>query len=414
MKKLFFLEKIFSVTNYDILHKQICILGIKIRLRRNKVIPNILYNELPIENNKIFIRCCFGSYCCNPKYIAEELLKRKLPYKLVWMVDERYDKFSSNFPQDKIKIVFSGTKEAEIQRATSKIIIDNERAFFYPESNTIKKTEQVYIQTWHGSLGIKKVGAERTRLSERQCFYHHLDSEQLDYLISNSTFETDLYKRYFYGYGKILEFGHPRNDILFQKNTQNIKDKVYKYFNIPRNKKIIIYAPTWRDDYDRKALSIDLTLVKNTMEKCYGEEFVVLNKLHPKYISVNDTVNSTEDIICATYYPDMQELLVAADMVITDYSSCIFDFMLTGRPAFVYATDIDKYEKQRGLYYPLESTPFPIARNNKELVKNILNFDEEKYKKEVEQFLKDKGCIEDGHAAERVVDLIEKIIKKVG
>ena len=411
MKKLSFVERIFSITNYDILHKQICVLGIKIKRRRKKVIPKILYKDLPLENNKIFVRCCFGSYCCNPKYIVEEILKQELPYKIVWMVDNRFEKFKEDFPTDKIKIVMAGTKEAEIERATSKIIIDNERAFFYPESNTIKKEGQIYIQTWHGSLGIKKVGAEITRLSERQCFFHHLDSEQLDYLISNSTFETDLYKRYFYGYGQIIEIGHPKNDILFENDVQNIKDKVYKFFNISSNKKIIIYAPTWRDDYNMKAFSLDFVKIRKAIEDRFGGEYVILNKLHPKYIMNNSKEMLKDEVIYATYYSDMQELLVSADILITDYSSCMFDFMLTNKPVFVYATDVNKYEKQRGLYYPLDTTPFPIAKNNIEMIENIKKFDIEKYIKNVDEFLKEKGCIENGHASERVVDLIKHIIQ---
>lgn len=412
MKKISFIRKIFSITNYDILHKQIYILGIKIKIRRKNVVPNILYKDLPLENNKIFIRCCFGSYCCNPKYIVEELLKQELPYNIVWMVDDRYDKFSKDFPTDKIKIVMNGTKEAEIERATSKIVIDNERAFFYPESNTIKKEGQIYIQTWHGSLGIKKVGAEITKLSERQCFFHHLDSEQIDYLISNSTFETDLYKRYFYGYGQILEIGHPRNDILFRNDTQDLKEKVYNNFNLPLEKKLVIYAPTWRDDYNLKCFSIDFEKIKSALEKRFGGEYVFLNKMHPKYVKKNMDQDSNPNIIYATHYSDMQELLLVADVLVTDYSSCMFDFMLTNKPVFLYATDVNKYKKQRGLYYPLESTPFPIATNNDELINNIKEFNYDNYKNKVEDFLKEKGCIDDGHASERVVNLIKGLIEK--
>ena len=84
--------------------------------------------------------------------------------------------------------------------------------------------------------------------------------------------------------------------------------------------------------------------------------------------------------------------------------------MLTRRPGFIFATDIEMYNNERGFYYPLETTPFPIATTNEELASNILNFDEKKYKSDVEEFLKEKGCIEDGHSSERVVDLIEKLM----
>ena len=118
------------------------------------------------------------------------------------------------------------------------------------------------------------------------------------------------------------------------------------------------------------------------------------------------------DIIDATDYSDMQELLVATDVLITDYSSSIYDFVLSRKPGFIFATDAEKYDNKRGFYYPLSSTPFLVANNNDEMVKNIENFDENKYKNKVEYFLKEKGCIEDGKASKRVVDLIKDIMKK--
>ena len=106
----------------------------------------------------------------------------------------------------------------------------------------------------------------------------------------------------------------------------------------------------------------------------------------------------------------MQELLCISDVGLSDYSSWLCDFALTKKPAFIYATDFDIYGHDRGFYYPLETTPFPIAKNNRELNESIRNFDREKYEVRRQEFLKDKGCIEDGHAAERIVDKIEEII----
>lgn len=94
----------------------------------------------------------------------------------------------------------------------------------------------------------------------------------------------------------------------------------------------------------------------------------------------------SDKLIDACFYPDIQELLVSSDAAITDYSSCIFDFMLSRKPAFVFATDIKDFNNDRGFYYPLEATPFPIAVNNKELVENVLKFDDEKYQKILQTF----------------------------
>ena len=117
-------------------------------------------------------------------------------------------------------------------------------------------------------------------------------------------------------------------------------------------------------------------------------------------------------VINANEIADIQELLLITDAGITDYSSWICDYILTGKPGFIYANDMKKYNNERGFYYPLEETPFPVAENNSQLINNILNFDNEKYQEKVKIFLKDKGCMEDGHAAERVVDLIEELMSK--
>ena len=120
-----------------------------------------------------------------------------------------------------------------------------------------------------------------------------------------------------------------------------------------------------------------------------------------------------KNIIDTTLYSDMQELLAISDIVITNYSSCIYDFMLTYRPAFIYASDVQKYDNNRGFYYPLTSTPFPVAENNDIMIKNIEQFDYEKYKKDVSAFLNEKGCIDDGKASERVVELIKQIMGNI-
>ena len=105
----------------------------------------------------------------------------------------------------------------------------------------------------------------------------------------------------------------------------------------------------------------------------------------------------------------MQELLAVADAGITDYSSWAFDYVLTGRPLFIYATDLDQYDQVRGFYYPLEETPFPIAKSKEELDTNIRSFDDESYQIKVDEFLKGKECMDDGHASERIVDLIKEV-----
>ena len=121
-------------------------------------------------------------------------------------------------------------------------------------------------------------------------------------------------------------------------------------------------------------------------------------------------IPKSRNIVDVTKYGDIQELMLVSDFMISDYSSCMFDFMLSRKPCFIFAKDLKEYEINPGFYYPLESTPFPIAVDNDTLNKNILNFDEKEYKDKVEEFLENKRCVENGHASEKVVDLLEKII----
>ena len=133
--------------------------------------------------------------------------------------------------------------------------------------------------------------------------------------------------------------------------------------------------------------------------------------MHPRVRKFSkEVLGGSNNVYDGTYYSDIQELIASSDIMITDYSSCIFDFLLTKRPAFIFATDVEEFNNERGFYYPLEKTPFLIAKNNDELVYNILAFNNEVYKSKVNLFLKDKGCIEDGSASERVAKLINSII----
>lgn len=415
MTKLSLLEKIFSVTNSGI-YKVITILGISIKIDQTKKYKKIC-SSLQIDKNKIVFENFKGSsYGCNPKYITEEIIKRKLPYELVWIVKSvTQEEENGNFPPQ-VRLVSRGRIDALKELASAKLWIDNQRKIYYLRRGLEKKPSQYYIQTWHGSLGIKKIGldSQLSQVENEWIPFGIKDAEMTDYIISNSDFETNVFKSNFFGKGNIKLWGHARNDIFFKtkEEIEKLKAKIKTEFNIQQDKKIMLYIPSFRDDFDLKCFQIDTEMLKRTLNKKFGGDWVIAVRMHPHLKNYSSELfNFSETVVDASFYPDIQELLVASDGAITDYSSCIFDFMLSRKPAFIFATDIEKYNTDRGFYYPLESTPFPVAINNEQLEQNILNFDNEKYQKDVELFLQDKGCIEDGHAAERIVDLIEKIMK---
>lgn len=415
MSKLRPLEYIFSITNSGT-DKLIMFLGIPIRIDQSKYYREIC-ETLPVQKDKIVFENFNGnSYGCNPKYIAEEIIRRNLPYDLVWLVRSVTKEKEKNVFPEQIRLVGYGSKQALKELASAKIWIDNQRKNYFLKKGLRKKEGQYYIQTWHGSLGIKKLDADVDafvgELKQEWVNRSKLDSSMMDYLLTDSEFENKIFRRALWFNNEIKEFGHPRNDIFF-KDSINIKQKVRDFYNIPEDKKILLYVPSFRDSGNIDCYDLEYEKVLKAMEDRFGGDWICLARLHPRTKKYDkELIMESDKLIDACFYPDIQELLVSSDVAITDYSSCIFDFMLSRKPAFVFATDIKDFNNDRGFYYPLEATPFPIAVNNKELVENVLKFDDEKYQKDITNFLEDKGCMEDGHASERVVDLIEQIMKE--
>lgn len=415
MSKLRPLEYIFSITNSGT-DKLIMFLGIPIRIDQSKYYREIC-ETLPVQKDKIVFENFNGnSYGCNPKYIAEEIIRRNLPYDLVWLVRSVTKEKEKNVFPEQIRLVGYGSKQALKELASAKIWIDNQRKNYFLKKGLRKKEGQYYIQTWHGSLGIKKLDADVDafvgELKQEWVNRSKLDSSMMDYLLTDSEFENKIFRRALWFNNEIKEFGHPRNDIFF-KDSINIKQKVRDFYNIPEDKKILLYVPSFRDSGNIDCYDLEYEKVLKAMEDRFGGDWICLARLHPRAKKYDkELIMESDKLIDACFYPDIQELLVSSDVAITDYSSCIFDFMLSRKPAFVFATDIKDFNNDRGFYYPLEATPFPIAVNNKELVENVLKFDDEKYQKDITNFLEDKGCMEDGHASERVVDLIEQIMKE--
>ena len=415
MSKLRPLEYIFSITNTGV-YKQIMILGILIKFDRSRYYKKFCA-QLPIEQNKI-VFCNFNgnSYGCNPKYIAQEIIKRNLNYDLVWLVKSVENETNAgNFPPN-IRLVGYGTKLALKELASAKLWIDNQRKNYFIKKGLTKKDGQYFIQTWHGSLGIKKLDADvrafTGEYNQEWVTRSKFDSSLWDYLLTNSEFENGIFRRALWFENEIKQFGHPRNDIFFKNNTE-INKKVRDFYGIDENTKILLYVPSFRDDGDIDCYKLDYQKVLEALEQEFDGKWVCIARLHPRARKFDqEIIPQNPNIIDGTFYPDIQELLVASDCAITDYSSCIFDFILSKNPAFIFATDIDKFNTDRGFYYPLEATPFPISSNNETLIQNIKDFDYNKYREDVEKFLNEKGCTEDGHASEKTVNLIEEIMSK--
>ena len=174
-----------------------------------------------------------------------------------------------------------------------------------------------------------------------------------------------------------------------------------------------MYAPTFRVDYRVSDLNLNYDILLQALSNRFGGEWVVLVRLHPNNLQdAKSFIQYTDKIINASEYDVMQELLVASDVLVTDYSSCMFDFVTNGKPCFLYASDIARYKEERDNYYELEDLPFPVATNEQELKEVITTFNADKYKKELNNLFEEVGLKETGHASEIAADYILKWMKE--
>ena len=359
--------------------------------------------SLPVNRHQVMFFTFQGDYTCNPKYISQEMFRRRLPWEQVWVTMEKPEAVRSHFPEEAALVQF-GTKEYYQRLSTSGFLIDN--AFNFVKGNISKKPGQIYLETMHGSLGLKRIGPDVVR-NEKRNQRGFLCGELTDYAFSNSTFETMVYDTSFWPQRKVKETGHARNDIFFSsaEEQQAFKEKVCRTFHIPASVHLALFAPTFRNsDEDSDYEFIDFSALKEALTHRFGGEWVILNREHH---STKIRAEIAQDgVLDANDYPDIQELMMAIDVGITDYSSWIFDYVLRHKAGFLYTPDLEKYDQARGFYYPIDEAPFPVCRTNRELTEAVRNFSDESFERKVAGFLERRGCVDDGHASERIVDLM--------
>ena len=363
--------------------------------------PFYFFRICKIKQNKIICVNFSGrGYGDNPKAIVEELLKLDNNLDIVWIVKNIDD---TNFPSKVRKVKIYSLKYF-YEMATAKIWINNSRFPLFVR----KRKKQCYINTWHGGLGLKKI--EQDAIDKLSDYYKKSaphDSSMIDVMISNSKYRTNLFKKSFWYDGKIYECGCPRNDIFFKTEVKSeVEKKIKKLYNIPYDTKIILYAPTFRLNSGFNYNSIDFKTLIEKMENNHNEKYVFMIRLHSKVANIK----LPENIINATFYPDTDELLLASDILISDYSSIMFDFLYTNRPVYLYAPDYDLYNDERGLNFVYEDLPFSISYSNDELIHNIINYKCIEYNEKLKLFLDEMGVIDDGTASKDVSELIMHVI----
>lgn len=368
---------------------------------------NAMTAVAPVNPNKVFVMTFQRTLACNPRYIVDELLRRYPDVEVV--VAGTGEPLAEYAEVENIRWVFRRSVQHFYEQATSRVWIDNANdCSWFP---MMKKDNQLYLQTWHGSLGLKMIDAQnQTARWLRNMSYA---APITDFLLSNSDFEDWVFRTTYWPDTPILRTGHARNDLFFDTDAvAKAREKAFRGLSIDPSTHLALYAPTFREQSQYSLADVDFEGIAHSLERRFGGTWKIAVRSHFRgKLDTRSLADQLPCVVSATDYPDIQELMAASDVGITDYSSWICDYALTGRPGFLLVPDLDEYaEHDRGFYYPLESTPFPVCRTSSDLCQAIETLDEELYENRTHAYLKALGCIEDGHASERAADLIGEVL----
>ena len=358
-------------------------------------------------------------YCDSPKALYLEMLKDKKyeDYHFVWAFVEP-DNFKYLEQNPRTTIVKYGSSEYKKTYAMAKYWITTSGLPYY----LTPKDNQRYVQCWHGTplkrlrYDIEVDGAILNSLSEIRS-HNDLDARRFSYFLSPSAYCTEKFTSAFNlkGLGKdniIVEKGYPRNDALFNFDDKYVAS-LKKKLNIPEDKKIILYAPTWRDDQYKAGVgyTYELGINFDEFQKRFDNEYIILFRTHYFVASSIDLSKYKGFIIDVSNYDDINDLYILADVLLTDYSSVFFDYANLHRPMLFYMYDLEAYKDSlRDFYISLDELPGPIVKTEEKLYNEISNIDTyyENYKEKYDKFNAKYNYLDDGDASARVLeDIIE-------
>lgn len=369
-------------------------------------------SRLGIKKRQLFMRCCrifpvdknkavFMSYQGkfyndNPRAVFEELVRQRPDMKCVWLISDE------NAGIKHARTVLPYTYEAWYHLATAGLWVDNMRK----EKWLPKRRKQYYVQTWHGSIALKKVekDTEDTLSPEYIASAKH-DSEMADLFIAGNRWRAENFRNAFWYNGRILLLGLPKSDI-FYKDPAPYHRKVCRFFGAEEDTRFCVYLPTFRKDGSVDCYDIDYRRLHKALVEKWGGSWRILVRLHPNIKNRSDELSYDSTVLNATSYKETNELTAASELLITDYSSCMFDGLEAGKRVLIYASDVAEYMNERDLYFKLEELPFPVAENNDGLIGNVLGFDDEAYERNTAEFKEQLGFCNGPDSSEKVVSYI--------
>lgn len=378
---------------------------LKKRLMRCVLCPMKL---LPVKKHRVLLHNDLSyKYAGNPRYIADKLMKEyPEQFEIIFSVADTERYIHRGMP---VHFVRFNSLKYFYYAMTSNVLVTNSGGLSYIPL----RKKQFVLNTNHGGGCYKSNGLdmfEDTPLFRKDL---KMAADQTDIFMSTCRRFSEVdSKATLLPIERYWEVGMPRNDILFEKNPDLI-GAVKEKLGLKPGEKLVLYAPTYRkpeDNYfqDSVAISygIDCQRVCEALQKRFSGEWKFGFRLHPCVTNRDELPKG--NIIDLSDYEEMQELLLAADAMINDFSSSMWDYMLTGKPCFTYATDLDHYVRTTKVYTPVKDWPFPKAVSNDELVRNILEFDEEQYKEDCKKHYVLLGGCETGKATKLASELIYK------
>ncbi|MGM9614976.1 MAG: CDP-glycerol glycerophosphotransferase family protein [Oscillospiraceae bacterium] len=361
-----------------------------------------IFFVFPIRKNRVFFSSYSGkNYSCNPKYICRWLLDNTGEQLEIYWAFTNPDSFEA--PDKRIHKVRFKSIPYLYYLLTSRVVVDNVESW----SILPRRKGQYIINTWHGGGAYKGVGTRRLDASASTQKNMLKKNERIDLYVSSSRAFTEMTLRDSFQYrGEVMECGMPRNDLLLNHTEEQRKD-IREALNLEDSERLVLFAPTFRSDFSYSS-DLDCYAVLEALEQRFGGEWKLLFRAH-YYLDVHAQEDSR--ILDVTDYPDMQELLLISDVLITDYSSSIWDFSLMKKPAFLYTPDLADYQHERDFYTPIEDWPYPYSVTADGLADAIAHYDEAESADRIARHHEALGCCESAAASESVG---KRIIEKCG
>ncbi|MDF9749120.1 CDP-glycerol:glycerophosphate glycerophosphotransferase [Arthrobacter sp. ES3-54] len=365
--------------------------------------PVTLAGSAELQDAVLFM--CFGGRRAtdSPRRLLEEFQRRGSKWPMYWAVAD----YSVPVPGG-TEPVLIGSRLWYRLLTESRILINNNNFPFYFR----KREGQVYIQTWHGTP-LKKLGNDVARTSFSLSYWNLMwrEAEYWDALLAQNEYAAGVLAECFGFEGRVVVEGYPRNDSLTPERMEQNRAAIRTKLGIPDGKTAILYAPTWRDDAKNASRQYEMVTYLD-FEKAQmqlGSDYVLLLRGHHNIASQRQTA-ANKFVIDVTEYPEVNDLYTAADILVNDYSSVMFDFCVTGKPIIFLTPDIKQYrDSTRGFYFDLEEkAPGPLHSTTEEVIESIKNISDVAglYARKYEAFVKMFAPHCDGHATARVFDTL--------